>query len=527
MRSGSFQGMRLWPPTELRNSRRTGSVTLVTLCLFFIFTSLGFSVLYLSRIHLKLQGFRKNALLLDTAVENGIKQGAAELAALISKKPGIEAISPEEFTELAQNVQQGKVGLLQRTLGTGFPIITSGSSGEARWNVDTEATLAHHFRWEDFIRARFALFSRAQAALQRFPETKNESLTSSLTIAAGWIPLSLIPLLVDGEAESESRYLTENRIEMLVAPPLSETAGPVFSGGGLISEDILSQALKAFKLDIFTPQDLSRSQLRRALGLEIIDEPIPPGVYLIEDDLGLGGVYVEGDCDRLGLAVAGDFQVFDFRIGQEEWRLTFSPLHETTTFASPGEVRTYERTPLGIIIVNGGILSLEAGVIDAEETFLRTNEEIPCILKGVSLSLIASGRITLSTHLLRQGVTWRDEIPVLKDADAQLHIFAAGRNILGEPNREGRIIIDATETPTLKIEASLTAAQTEILSDKPEAKAVLVGSLHTGRHHSGGNTLQLIDDPHSRNAPSALSPRTSKPVLYLADYHVTEWGEIP
>ena len=512
---------------ELRNNRRAGSVTLVTLCLFFIFTSLGFGVLYLSRIHLKLQGFRKNALLLDTAAENGIKQGTAELAALISERPGIKIISPEEFTELAQNVQQGKVGLLQRVLGTGFPIIASGSSGEARWNVDTEASLAHHSRWENFIRARFEFFSRAQAALERFPEIKKESLTSSLTIAAGRIPLSLIPLLVDREAESESRYLTENRIEMLVAPSLTDTAGPVFSGGGLISEDIPSQALTALKLDIFTPQDLSRSQLRRALGLEIIDEPIPPGVYLIEDDLGLGGVYVEGDCDRLGLAVAGDFQVFDFRIGQEEWRLTFSPLHETTTFACPEEVRTYERIPLGIIIVNGDIHSLEAGVIDAEEAFLRTNEEIPCILKSVSLSLISSGRITLSTHLLRQGVTWRDEIPVLKDVDAQLHLFTVGRDILGEPNGEGRIIIDTTETPTLKIEASLTAAQTEILSDKPEAKAVLVGSLHTGLHHSGGSALQLIDDPHPRDAPSTLSPCTALPVLYLADYHVTEWGEIP
>jgi len=514
-----------WPFPRTTSSRRNGSVTLITLCLFFVFSSVGLGVLYLSQIHLKLQSFRKNTLQLDTAAENGIKLGAAQLAAQISQKSGIEIISTTEFTELSQSIQQEKIDLLERALGIAFPGRASGNAGEQEWNVDTSAVMSHHSDYDDFIQARFQILSQAQATLQHFPETKQESLKSSLTIAAGRIPLSLIPILIDQEAEPGNSHLKENHIEVLDIPSASASTGPVFSGGGLIPDEIPSQVREALKLDIFYPEDLSRSQLRRALGLEIIDEPIPAGVYLIEDDMGLGGVYIEGDCDRLGLAVAGDSQVFDFQIGQEEWRLTFNPVQETTEFVSPQDTRFFELTPLGIIIVNGAVHSLEAGVIDADGGFLRTIEEIPCILGEVSLSIIASEQITLTTHLLRQGVSWQDEIPIIKDTDSQLHIFAAGSDILGNPTGEGKVIIDTTETPSLKIEASVTAAETEIQSAADGGEALLIGSLHTGRHLAHGNTLKLIYDRPPEDSASPFAPRTAQPVLFLNDFHIMEWSE--
>jgi len=486
---------------------------------------MGLGVLYLSRIHLKLQSFRKNTLQLDVAAENGIKLGAAQLAVQVSQKSGIEIISTTEFTELSQSIQQEKIDLLERALGINFPGRASGSAGELEWRIDTSAVITHHSGYDDFIQTRFQIVSQAQASLQHFPETKQESLKSSLTITAGRIPLSLIPFLVDQEAKPGNSYLKENHIEVLDVPSASAEAGPVFSGGGLIPNEIPSQVRESLKLDLFSPQDISRAQLRRALGLEIIDEPIPAGVYLIEDDMGLGGIYIEGDCDRLGLAVAGDFQIFDFQIGQEEWRLTFSPVQETTEFASPQDTRFFERIPLGVIIVNGAVHSLEAGVIDADGGFLRIIEEIPCILGEVNLSIIASEQITLTTHLLRQGVSWQDEIPIIKDTDSQLHIFAAGSDILGNPTGKGKVIIDTTETSSLKIEASITAAETEIQSDAAGAEALLIGSLHTGRHLAHGNMLKLIYDKPPQDSASPFAPRTAQPVLLLNDFHFMEWRE--
>lgn len=443
----------------------------------------------------------------------------------MAQKSGIEIISPVEFNELAHSAQPENIDLIERTLELDFPVRITGSAGELSWTVDTTAALAYRSDHDDFIQTEFRLQFQSQSALQHFPETKQESLFSSLSIAAGRIPLSLIPLLVDQEATAGGPYLSENHIEVLPSPSISLETGAVFSGGGLIPEDISGPILEVFGLDLFSPQDLSRSQLRRALGLEVIDEAVPDGVYLIENDMGLGGVYVEGNLDGLGLAVDGDFQVLNFRIGQEEWRLTFSPVHGTTTFSSPHDSRCFELTPPGLVIVNGGIISLEAGTIDMDGEFQRSEKEIPCILRGVSLNIIASERITLTTHLIRQGVSWQDEIPVIKNADSQLHIFSTGRDILGNPTGEGNITIETDGASSLKIEASLTAAETGIQSEDGDKEILLFGSLHSGGHRSHGHTLKLIYDPNPVESTPPLAPHAAQPVLFVNEYRIMEWRE--
>ena len=56
-----------------------GTLTLISVFLFFVFTTLGLGMLYLTQVYLKISAYRKNTILLEYTSENGINTFTSSL----------------------------------------------------------------------------------------------------------------------------------------------------------------------------------------------------------------------------------------------------------------------------------------------------------------------------------------------------------------------------------------------------------------------------------------------------------------
>ena len=286
---------------------------------------------------------------------------------------------------------------------------------------------------------------------------------------------------------------------------------------------------KALNIGLFTPGKPTRAELRAALGLEMVDEPVPEGVYLVHSEAALGGIYVQGDMDEIILAIEAGFQVISFRRGIDTWLLKFSPAQSQTFFVSPLESLTFNRVPLGIIMVNGRIHSLGGGIINAAgEAELKLDEAIPCILRGVSLTIVSSDEVKLSSHLIHECVKWLDGIPYLKDSTSQLMIYANGRDFMDETEKAGKILINPNAPAELKLQATLTAKNSIEIGGTQKTIA-LAGGLQAGNVSINGNTFMILPDERmlSTDIIPVNSPSTTSPLLVILSFRPLQWNELP
>ena len=503
---------------------------IITAFILFVFTTLGIGMLVLTQVHLRLCGFRRNSTLLDYASENGIKESLYYLMEEAERSPSFHVISEEKFNELKENARSKGNSMAEEILRVAFPLFVEGNGGALVWKAQTSCSLEKVEEKENFILARFIIPINSEGALSNFRPKRKSSLESLTGIFAGHVPLPLLPFLLEKELTDEEKERFEEESEVVFVPSGANRIPPriSFSEGGIMPDDTTPLLEKALKIKIFYPQKLTNAELRFALGLEAGDDPVPPGVYLIQDDLGLGGVYIQGDLDEMIPAVEEDFQVIFFRMGEDIWVLKFSPSRSETIFQTPEDVLHYDFTPLGIIVVNGKIHSLGGGAVDAEgQIYLVQDEEIPSLLQGVNLTLVASERITISSHLIRQGVDWQDGIPYLKDTNQQLIIFSTGLDFLQEIEREGGITVAENSPSLLRIQASLTARGTGFTVEGEGKTLSLLGSLQTVDYLAEGNRLHLTPSPPPRTLSSfsAEAPVTKEPVLFLSFFEVMEWKE--
>ncbi len=227
-------------------------------------------------------------------------------------------------------------------------------------------------------------------------------------------------------------------------------------------------------------------------------------------------------------AIEEDFQVVSFLKEQGCWILKFSPQKSKTIFSTPEEVFYYDLIPLGIIIVNGKINSLGGGVMDPSgQAILVTDKEIPSILNGVNLTIISSDKITLSSHLIHQGVKWIDRVPYVKDRNSQLNIFVTGKDFLGNAEREGQIIIGKDSPQEIKIQASITAVDKGFAVEGKGKTVHILGSLHASDYSSNENKLTFTFDERLLEKSDLVqnSPKTAKPVICLSFFKPMEWKE--
>jgi hypothetical protein len=518
-------------PIKSKRKETSGVMTVVTLFMFFVFSTLGLSMLYLSQIHLKLSGHKKNSILLDYASENGIKQGFCDLAALLSQAPQSSILSTEELEELKKDVQERGVEPVEKILGSPLPLVSSETWEKLSWESRTDFCIENILEKEDYFKATYNALIHSQGKIENFKQKKESTLKASIGLLAGNIPLPYIPLLIDKKLKPEEKenFKEENEIEFIPSKLNLLKPQMNFPEEEILPKRADSQLTEALNIKIFYPQNLSNQQLRAALGLDETDEPVPEGVYLVKDDLGLRGIYVQGDLEEMVMAVEDDFQVVSFVSGQGSWTLKFSPKECTTVFRTPEETISYDLIPLGIIIVDGEIRSLGGGEVNPfGEVVLEKNEEIPCIHQGVNLTIISSHKITISSHLIHQGVKWTDGVPYVKDSNSQLNIFSTGSDFWDNTQRDGNIVIDENSPDEIKIQASLTASGKGFSIEGAQKTVHLLGSLQISDYESNQNALKItLDDQimKENNSPQN-APQTTKPVFCLSFFRVLEWEEI-
>lgn len=526
-----FRKIWLWLPiNKQRRKLQKGAITLISAFLFFVFSTLGMSMLYISQIYIKLSAYKKNSIFLDYASENGIKQGFNQLVNLLSQASSPSVLSSKETSELKQDALNNGRGILKKLLGSEIPLYNSETWEKLSWENSMLFFLKKIEEKGDYFKAVFNTVIYSEGKIKNFMPKRKSTLESTMEIFVGNLPLPKIPLLIDKKLNPEQRenFMEKNRIEIepsgknAISPQIS------FSEEKLLPQEANSQLSKALKIEIFYPQNLSTAQLRSALGLEEISEPVPEGVYLIKDDMGLGGIYVQGDVEEMVLAIQGDFQVISLLTDQGDWILKFSPSIGKTIFSSPTKNNIYDLIPLGIIIVNGEIRSLGGGIVEPSgQVVLVKEEEISSILQGVNLTIISSDKITLSSHLIQQGLKWKEGIPYLKDSNSQLNIFATGKDFLEGNEREGKIVVKKNSPKEIKVQASLTASG-KGFSVEGEGKTVhILGSLQASDYSSYKNKLKVTFDEQVLEENSLLqnAPKTTKPVLYLSSFKPMEWKE--
>jgi hypothetical protein len=528
--SGADQKQQGQHCLDRKKKTRKGAMTLVSVFLFFVFSTLGLSMLYFSQIYLKLSAYKKNSTLLDYASENGIKLGFDHLLNLLSQKVSPSLLSLEEPNELRKDTINEGSEIVEKLLGSHLPFQNSQAWENLEWKSITNFYFEKIEEKEDYFYALYKAEISSEGKIKNFKEARESSLEAGLGVLAGNLPLPYIPLLVDKKLDPDQKndFAENNKIDFFPSEKNLTPPQISFAEGDLIPKDADSQVQKALKIKFFSPQNISNRRLRAILGLEETNEPIPEAVYLIKDDLGLGGIYVQGDLEEMVTAIEENFQVVSFLTKEGCWLLKYSPQKSKTIFSTPEEVIYYDLIPLGIIIVNGKINSLGGGLMDPSgQAILVTEEEIPSILNGVNLTIISSDKITLSSHLIHQGVKWIDKVPYVKDRNSQLNIFVTGKDFQGNAEREGKIIIDKDSPQEIKIQASLTAADKGFSVEGKGKTVHIMGSLHASDYTSNGNKLNFTFDERLLEESDFVqnAPKTAKPVICFSFFKPLEWKE--
>ena len=506
-----------------------GSVTITVLLLFVVFTGLCLAMLQASGVHVKINGFRRFSALLDCASENGLKRGLHDLSAWIEAEGLLAAVPAERVEAMRTDPRTGFPALLDEALGSVFPRTLEESFDGMTWASRADCGFDALTDMGGYLRVSAVLRIEASGGLLQVRPRRLSVLEGSLGLLAGRLPLPAIPLYIrremtDGE---KAAFSGENGISFPAKPGQLVGAGLTAAPDGVLPADAGELAAKAMKIGVFRPGDLAPARLREALGLEASTEPVPDGVYLVRNDLGLGGVFVQGDLEELILAIRDDVQVAVFRAGGAEWRLEWSPARSRTEFLTPEGSCAYDLVPLPILFVNGEVASLGGGVVTGDNRVeMSFDGDTPAVLNGVDLTIVSADRVTISSHLILEGVRWQDGIPYSKDSKAQLVIFAAGQDVVSGETTGGGIAVAAGAPGDLKLQASLTAASGGFGIEGSGKSVELLGALHADDYDGNGNRLALYRDDRAESGEFPRNaPLTSGPQLAFYSLRVLTWKE--
>jgi hypothetical protein len=535
MPSQSIRKTRLWPGPSGRPDCRpafanqAGSIALIVVFVFFAFATLGLGTVSLTQTFLKLSAYKKNALILGYTAENGVKQGLARVSAALGRATGPSLLSAERLESLAQDARAGRNGVAEEAMNLTFPDRREDAAGEQTWAAATRCALDRFTDAQTYFLAEYRLVIESEGRLKNFAPAKTAALDLALKTAAGRIPLSYFPFLLSGAAGNgkAADLVAAKKLELLPSRLKDLAPRALVSARSLIPQDPTSLLAAAAKIKFIRPGQLDRADLRRALGLDMIDEPVPDGVYLLRSDSSPQGIFVQGDLDQLLLAIDAGWQYIDFLADERSWRLKFSPAAGRMEFRGPEGTLAADRVPLGMILVNGAIGDLAAAEVGPDEVLTAAaGREIPCLLNGVALTIVSAEAMTIGTHLLHEGVKWMENIPYLTDKTSQLVVYAGGRDLIDGTERDGRIFIGPNAPADIKIQASLTAA-TSFVVEGEEKTVVVSGGLQTADLDLGAGRLKIA--PDERIAGNILAPApgpaAAEPVLLVLSVRPLTWTE--
>jgi hypothetical protein len=502
---------------------------MAVLLLFVIFSGLGLAMIHASGIHLKINGFRRFSAILDCASENGLKRGLRDFTEWLEAAGHMAAVAAERVEGLQARPETEFPLLLEEALGAAFPRVLQESYEGMTWESRAECDFGSLADMGSYARVWAKLRVEASGGLSRVRARRPSVLEGSLGLLAGRLPMPALPLFIgkDLTGGQKAAFLGENGIRFLSRSGEALKPGLSAAAEGVLPADMSPAVAKALNIGVFRPGDLTPAQAREALGLEPSTEPVPEGVYLIQNDLGLGGVFVQGDLEEMILAISGDAQIIAFRADGAEWVLVFSPARSRTDFRTPEGSFAYDLLPQPIVIVNGNIGSLGGGYVAGDGCIeMAFDGETSSVLGGVDLTIVSSEKITISSYLILQGVRWQDGVPYAHDSQAQLVIYSAGRDVISGEARDGGVAIAADAPADMKLQASITAASGEFTIEGAGKEVQVMGALHANDYSGNGNALTIVRDERAMAGEfSKNAPLTAEPHVAFFSLKVLVWKE--
>ena len=506
-----------------------GSVTVTVLLLMVVFSGLCLAMLHASGVHMKINGFRRFSTLLDYASENGLKRGLRDLTSWLESEALLAPVPAERVEAVRADPGPGFPLLIDAACGSAFPRVLEETFDGMTWESRADCAFGEVTDMGAYLRITAVLRIEASGGLLQVRPRRLSVLEGSLGLLAGRLPLAAIPLYIRGEmtAGEKADFLEKNGISLPGRPGQPIGAGLTAAAGGVLPGGAGELAAKALSIGVFRPGDLSPARLREALGLEPSTDPVPDGVYLIRNDLGLGGLFVQGDLDEIVLAVRGDTQVVVFRSPGKEWRLEWSPARSRTDFLAPEGTVSYDLVPLPILFVNGEIAALGGGTVGADgRVEMCFDGETPAVLNGVDLTIVSADKVTIASHLILEGVRWQDGVPYSRESQSQLVIYSAGQDVVSGETTGGGIQVAGDAPGDLKLQASLTAASGGFRIEGTGKSVELLGALHADAYGGNGNRLVLYRDDRTAAAEFPRNaPLTAEPQLAFYGLKVLVWKE--
>jgi hypothetical protein len=152
--------------------------------------------------------------------------------------------------------------------------------------------------------------------------------------------------------------------------------------------------------------------------------------------------------------------------------------------------------------------------------------EAPSVLSGVDLTIVSSDKVTISSHLILQGVRWQDGVPYAKDSQAQLVIYSAGRDVVSGEALGGGIAVGEGAPSDLKLQASITAASGGFTIEGAGKEVQVLGALHATDFSGNGNTLAIARDERAAAGQfPENAPLTAETQLVFTSLRVLAWKE--
>ncbi len=499
-----------------------GSALMVCLLVMAILITLGTGLLFNSGLFLKTHGLRKMSRLASFAAENGIKQALNRVEA----RAATIFAEPEISEELFQAMQQAPES---RGLEIIRPLLEAGSTGQEDdfsglgWGTISSAGLTELYSEDRYLKATFGFNIKSSGRVRGFAGARVEELKCQLVLLAGHLPLDQVPAAVNADG-IQKEDLNKIRVKSL-QPGATAASGLKTLTRKFIPDDALPLLAGGFK--ILKPDSLPNWLLRQALGLEPGNDPIPDGVYLVQDSLGPGGIYVQGNLDQLLLGIDSGFQVIQFQQGENTWLLRFNPSTASASFISPSERQDFNELPVPVIMINGRVLELATGRPNGSGFIKKVDDEnTPAFLSGLKLTIVCSGKINLTSNLFSDGLDWKEGLPYLRSKQSELIICSTGKDFQSEENVDAGINLLGEAEKEAVVEASLIAGGRGFSAAASADKINIIGSLAATALYPGRNEIDIY------NLPPMVQPSPSEPdlrvysevaLLHLSHIKILEW----
>lgn len=502
-----------------------GSVLIICCLVIALFVTLGLGLLLNAQLFFQVQASKKMNRLNDYASENGAKQVLAKAADWADKFPCGE-ISEQLFQNLKAALLSSdeRPSPLLESLLSEAAISRTDDFSRFVWETSPSVRLKKLEDYSQYLKSTYELTIDSAGQVEGFRWKKAKQVDLEISFFLGRLPLDRLPLAVraDGLKKEDEQKITishphSSNLKQDKIIKTAETAVP---------DDALPLLAKGLKL--FRPDGLPNWLLRRSLGLDPGNEKVPDGVYLAKDDLGPGGLYVQGDLDQLLLGVDGDYQLIQFRQKERRWLLLFSLKNYGCEFWTDGGKEEYDRLPLPIIMVNGQINSLATGQKTGSGWLEPTDEpDRVAYLSGLKLILVCSGKVNITSNLLVEGLTWKEGLPYLREKQSQFIIWSTARDFQTQESTDGGINLFDSGQEVLKIAANLVAGGEGMKTNGLITRAEIIGSLSATAINLNTTSLSLFQPPPPPvETDSDLSVYSTTNLLFLDEIKLKEWRTV-